>query len=173
VDASDRVIRLSYGARVPVDQEVLDWIRDAAAAAHSWESVSAALRARAQDGEDPRLRPFVLAFDYALHERSSTTRERAGEPFGAKLAGDGWRYPPALEDLTDEDLDAWRIALDAVEHPVARARLGDLLWERKAKPKSHLAARVACDGLVRVTQDSAWRAMDRVRCLSRALELAR
>lgn len=156
-----------------VDGEVLDWIRDAVLAADSWESVRAALQAHAPDGDDPRLRPFVFAFGYALHERSSSARERAGGPFGAMLAGDGWRFPPALSDMTGEDVEAWREALSAIDHPVAHARLGDLLWERKAQPDPHLAASVAFDGLLSVAEDTAWRGMDRVRCLSRALELAR
>ena len=89
------------------------------------------------------------------------------------LAGDGWRMPPALSDITDEDVDAWREAVAAVDHPVAHARLGDLLWERKAQPDPHLAASTACDGLLGVAENEAWRGMYRVRCLSRALELAR
>src|SRR5450759_2787853 len=111
-----------------VDGEVLDWIRDAVAAADSWDSVRAALQARDPDGEDLRLRPFVFAFGYTLHERFSSARERAGGPFGAMMAGEGWRIPPALSDITDEDVDAWREAVVAVDHPVAHARLGDLLW---------------------------------------------
>jgi len=156
-----------------VDREVLGWIGDAVAAADSWESVRAALQARDPDGEDPRLRPFIFAFGYTLHERVSAAREQAGGPFGAMLAGDGWRFPPALSDISDEDVEAWREARGAVNRPVAQARLGDLLWERKMQPDPHLAAGAACDGLVSVADNGAWRSMDRVRCLSRALELAR
>jgi hypothetical protein len=76
-------------------------------------------------------------------------------------------------DIGDEDVDAWREALMAVKHPVAQARLGDLLWERRSLPDPHLAAAAACDGLLNVAADEAWSAMDRTRCLSRALELAR
>jgi hypothetical protein len=156
-----------------VDGEVLDWIRDAVAAADSWDSVRAALQARDPDGEDLRLRPFVFAFGYTLHERFSSARERAGGPFGAMMAGEGWRIPPALSDITDEDVDAWREAVVAVDHPVAHARLGDLLWERRVQPDPHLAASTACDGLLNIVENEAWRDMYRVRCLSRALELAR
>jgi hypothetical protein len=156
-----------------VDDEVLEWMRDAVAAADSWDSVRAALQARDPNGEDLRVRPFVFAFGYTLHERFSSRRERAGGPFGAMIAGDGWRMPPALSDITDEDVDAWREAVAVVDHPVAHARLGDLLWERKAQPDPHLAAGTACDGLLGVAENEAWRGMYRVRCLSRALELAR
>ena len=152
-----------------VAAEVLDWIRDAAGVADSWASARAALQAR----DDARVSPFVIAFGYALHERSSAARERAGGPFGAMVAGDGWRFPPALEDIPDENLEAWRDVLAGVDHPAVHARLGGLLWVRKAQPDPHLAAAAACDGLVAVAENGAWRSMDRVRCLSRALELAR
>src|SRR5262249_29185177 len=78
-----------------------------------------------------------------------------------------------VADVEDADVDAWQDALDAITHPVAQARLGDLLWERKRAPDPHLAARAACDGLLELAEDQSWRGMDRVRCLSRALELAR
>lgn len=156
-----------------IDSEVLDWLREVAAAAESWESVRSALQEHDSEGGDPRLRPFVFAFGFHLHERSSNARERAGGPFGAMVAGDGWRFPPALEDIEDSDVEAWREAFESVEHHVVQARLGDLLWERKAQPRPDLAAAAACDALLDVVADEAWRIMDRVRCLSRALELAR
>ncbi|MFN8132082.1 MAG: hypothetical protein U0R70_11100 [Solirubrobacteraceae bacterium] len=156
-----------------VDDEILDWIRDAAAVADSWSSIGDALRTHDPQGEDPRLRPFVFAFAYTLHERFSSSRERAGGPYGAMIAGDGWRFPPSIEEIDDEDVEAWRSALAAIEQAVVRARLGDLLWVRKSRPDPHLAARVACDALLDVAENPAWRAMDRVHGLSRALELAR
>lgn len=156
-----------------VDAEVLDWVREAVASADSWEGIRSALQAHDPERDDPRLRPFVFAFGYALHERSSSARERAGGPYGAMIAGEGWRFPPALGDISDDDVDAWRVGLAEVVDPRAQARLGDLLWERKARPDPHLAAGAACDGLLAVARDDRWRSMDRVRCLSRALELAR
>jgi hypothetical protein len=110
-----------------VDEEVLDWLRDAATDADSWDSVRAALQRHDPDGNDPRLRPFIFAFAFHLHERFSSTRDRAGEPFGAMIAGDGWRFPPALPDIEPEDVESWRETFEAVDDPVIRARLGDLL----------------------------------------------
>jgi hypothetical protein len=88
------------------------------------------------------------------------------------LAGEGWRFPPALNDIPDEELEAWSEAVMAIEHPIVQGRLGDLLWERKVQPNPHLAARAACDGLLSISEDPAWRAMTRAHCLSRAFELA-
>jgi len=154
------------------DPELLDWIREAVAEAESWEEIRVSLQAHDSDGEDVRLRPFVFAFSYRLHERFASTRERAGSPFGAMVAGEGWRFPPALADIEEADIEAWQAALATIDHPAVQARLGDLLWERRAKPNPHLAAAVAVDGLLNLAANERWRSMERVHFLSRALELA-
>lgn len=156
-----------------IADDVAGWIREAAARADSWESVRSELQARDPEGKDLRLRPFIFAFAYALHERSSKARERAGGPFGAMLAGEGWRFPPAVKDVDENDVAAWREGVAEINHPVVQARLGDLLWVRKSRPDPRHAARAASDGLREVAADQNWRNIDRVRCLSRALELAR
>lgn len=155
-----------------IEPELLDWIREAVADAESWEDIRASLQARDPDGVDVRLRPFVFAFSYRLHERFASTRERAGGPFGSMLAGEGWRFPPALADVEEADITAWQAALAAIDDPAVRARLGDLLWVRRANPAPHLAAAVAADGLLALAADERWRSMERARFLSRALELA-
>lgn len=158
--------------RMSIDPELLDWIREAVAVAESWEEIRASLQAHDPDGEDARLRPFVFAFSYRLHERFASTRDRAGSPFGAMIAGEGWRFPPALADIDEADVAAWQAALAAINHPTVQARLGDLLWERRAKPAPHLAAAAAAEGLLDLAADERWRRMERIRFVSRALELA-
>ncbi len=155
-----------------IDPEVLDWIRGAVAGAESWEDIRASLQAHDPDREDVRLRPFVFALSYRLHERFASTRERAGGPFGAMVAGEGWRFPPALADIDEADVAAWQAVLAAIDDPAVQARLGDLLWERRAKPDPHLAAASAIDGLLALAADERWRSMERAHFLSRALELA-
>jgi hypothetical protein len=155
-----------------VDPELLDWIRESVAEAKSWEEIRASLQAHDPDGEDLRLRPFVFAFSYRLHERFTSTRERAGGPFGSMVAGEGWRFPPALADIEDADVAAWQSARTEIDHQAVQARLGDLLWERRVKPDPHLAAGAAADGLLDLAADERWGSMERAHFLSRALELA-
>lgn len=150
----------------------MSWIRDAVAEAESWEHIRASLQAHDPNGEDLRLRPFVFAFSYRLHERFTSTRERAGGPFGSMVAGEGWRFPPALADIEDADVEARQSARAEIDHPVVQARLGDLLWERRAKPDPHLAVGAAADGLLDLAADERWGSMERAHFLSRALELA-
>lgn len=155
-----------------IDPELLVWIREAVAGAESWEDIRASLQAHDPDGEDMRLRPFVFAFSYRLHDRFASARERAGSPFGSMVAGEGWRFPPALADIEEADITAWQAALAAINDPAVQARLGDLLWECRAKPDPHLAAAAAADGLLALAADERWRSMERAHFLSRALELA-
>jgi hypothetical protein len=120
---------LEVAARMSGDPELLDWIREAVVEAESWEGIRASLQAHEPpDGEDVRLRPFVFAFSYRLHERFTSTRKRAGGPFGSMVAGEGWRFPPALADIEEADIAAWQAALAAIDHPAVQARGGDPLW---------------------------------------------
>lgn len=155
-----------------LDPEVLGWLREATADPTSWQSIAGALRQHDPEGNDGRVRPFVFAFDYPLHEQYTARRERAGEPFGANVAGPDWRYPPPVAEIPDGDVKSWQDAFAALDGAAARARLGDLLWIRRRNPAPHLAAQGACDALLVVAADRRWRGMDRVTCLSRALELA-
>jgi hypothetical protein len=156
-----------------LDREILEELEHAVGVAKRWEDIRAHLQSVDPEGGDQRFRPFYFAFSYPLIEPGSSRRERAGGPFGAMIAGEGWRFPPAVADVEDSDVEAWAEAFDALEDPVVRARLGDLLWERRSEPRPDLRARAACDALLVLAQREDWPLMERSRCLSRALELAR
>jgi hypothetical protein len=158
---------------VPVDHEVLDRLREAATGASSWHHISRALAGSAEDAPDMRLRPFVFAFAYHLIDGLSDRRQQVGEPYGSMFSSDGERFPPFISDVADEDVDAWRDAFDSIELSVVRARLGDLLWIRRAKPRPDLTARGAVAGLLSLATDTAWRSIERTRLLARALEITR
>jgi hypothetical protein len=85
---------------------------------------------QALDAADPR-RGFLIwetwLYQYQLHR---TTQPR-GEDFGAffELA-DGGRHPPRVRDFPGEALGYFRLRLQTVECPSARARLADFLWLR-------------------------------------------
>jgi hypothetical protein len=166
-------VRLLVWAEMGIDPQVLELVSDAVAEADGWEAVAAALRPSDPEGKDVRLRPFVVAFSYRLRERYGPGGERPDGPFVSMMSGPGWQFPPPLQEIEEEDAQAWADTLEEIEHPVARARLGDLLWERKAPPNPGHWAGLACDALVELACAPAWRTMDRVHVLARALELAR
>lgn len=160
-----------------LDPEVTQLLGDALDDAENWEDVRRSLEAAELENKETRLRPFVFAFAYPLLERQSGRRDRAGEPYGAMVAGttdtgDPWRFPPAVSDVDVTDVEAWADAFDAFDHPLARARLGDLLWERKWTTEAHQKARLAADAFVELSRREG-RLMERAVGLSRGLELAR
>lgn len=156
-----------------LEPRIIEALRTSAEGAGSWEDVRRSLREIDPEGEEDELRPFHLAFAYSLLERTSKRRDRVGGPFGAMVAGEGWRFPPALPEIDDDDVEAWVDAFDVLEEPVLRARLGDLLWERRAGPRPDLRARGACDALMDLTEREDWSLIERARLITRALELAR
>lgn len=89
------------------------------------------------------------------------------------MAAETWRFPPALEDVEERDVDAWIEAADEVNDPVAASRLHDLLWERRAGQRPDTHARAAAKAYLSLSHESTWHAMERTRCVTRALELAR
>jgi hypothetical protein len=161
-------------AVVPVDDDILDRLREAATGATSWSSIRAALETGALEGEpDMRLRPFVFAFAYNLIDALDARRQSVGEPYGSMFSEGGVRFPPPIADVQDVDVEAWREAFDAIDLPTVRTRLGDLLWIRKARPRPDLAARGAIEGAIKVAAHTTWHPLHRTRILSRALELTR
>lgn len=156
---------------MPLDARIADALR-AADAATSWRDVSNSLHALDPDGEDLTVRPFYFAFSYTLLERTSPRRDRVGGPFGSWSAGEGWRFPPEVSTIEDADVRAWMDAFEEIDSPVVKARVGDLLFERRAGSRPDLYARGASDALLALVDRDEWADIERTRLLSRALELA-
>jgi hypothetical protein len=156
-----------------LDPQVLLHLREALEGQPDWLEVRMRLQRLAPEGREGAYRPFVFAFGYFLVERSQADRrERAGGPFGAAHRADGWRFPPAVADVEEADVQAWVDAVEALEDPVSSARLHDLLWERRARPRPDLDARAAADAYLELVELGGWHVMERTRCLTRAIELA-
>ncbi len=156
---------------MPLDERIADALR-ATDAETSWHEVSNSFRALDPDGEDLTVRPFYFAFSYTLLERISPRRDRVGGPFGSRIAGEGWRFPPEVSTIEDVDVQAWIDAFEEIDSPVVKARVGDLLFERRAGSRPDLYARGASDALLALVDREEWADIERTRLLSRALELA-
>jgi hypothetical protein len=156
-----------------VDPRVLQDLREALVGHPEWLDVRQRLERLAPEGKEASYRPFVFAFGYALIPKSGEERRaRAGGAFGPKNAVDGWQFPPPLAEVDDADVTAWQAVAEALDEPVALARLHDLLWERRARPRPDLHARAAADAYVEISGLKNWHPMQRTACVTRALELA-
>jgi len=156
-----------------LEQALISRLREALRDANSWLDVHSRLQELAPDHEDPLHRAFLDAFGYALIERSYyAARDREGGPFTAMFSGEGWQAPPRLSDVQPQAVAAWRDAADALDEPLAVSRLGDLLWEVKSKPRPDLRARAASDAYRVLAKEDTRPPIERVRYLTRGLELA-
>jgi hypothetical protein len=82
-------------------------------------------------------------------------------------------YPTPLSEVGDDQLQLWSELFDAVDHPVVRARFGDLLWIRRAGSAPHRRALATAEAYLALAERPGWHALDRATCLTRVLELAR
>lgn len=92
---------------------------------------------------------FVAAFQYDFIELAETQRRKQWGPYGPMLElTDGRVYPMPLKDIPDDSLDLWDDAVRSSTHPAVKARLHDLLWERRFGDRPDLHARKAADACV-------------------------
>jgi hypothetical protein len=142
-------------------------------AAARWWDVSDHLRAQAAtaslDPDEPLIRELLLAVSYQL-------RLEQGGPAGCKLGpgaevGD-FAWPPRIVGVAKDVVDLWRDVAELAEHPAARARFSDLLFERRegAVRDRALAAGTAYLAAVRSRQEAD---LDVAAFLIRAWDLAR
>lgn len=161
-------------ALVPLDPEIRERLAAVVMGATSWADIFERLRASVPDGEEPKHRALLHAFAYDLVSPEEVDRlAREGSVFGAMFEfADGRRMPPRLADVSDEDVEVWVDAFDAVDDPRLRSRVGDLLWSRRARPQPHLKGLAACEALVELSRVPDWEDLERTEGLVRALDLA-
>ena len=112
-----------------------------------------------------------LAFVYDLIDPSQDSRRNtAGGPYATMFESEAGAFPPRPADVVDEIRALWRSARDAVDDPILRARIGDLLYVAEGK-SAHAEGRAGARELVRLAGLTEWRPIDRAVCLSRAMEV--
>lgn len=78
----------------------------------------------------------------------------------------------AFVDEPDSEIIArWRVAYELAADLVLQARLGDLLWTYKSKPRPDLAAQTAIDAYLELAQR--WEGLEAMQCVARAADLSR
>jgi Domain of unknown function (DUF4209) len=115
---------------------------------------------------------LATAFEYRLAVRQASGR-RAETAFVPKFASpDGASYPSAVAEVPEEQCRLWAACAARSSSPVVRARLHDLLFERRyGNRRDH--ARAAVEGYLAIAQQDGGVAIRRADALVRALELAR
>jgi hypothetical protein len=119
------------------------------------------------------VKAFIRALDYYAR-RGSNARATADDRYGAMFTSrDGYEYPERLSSASTETVASWVDALrlfggnDAVV-----ARLADLLWTLKSRPRPDRYARTAQAAFARLWNRPELSAVSRSEALVRALEIA-
>lgn len=152
---------------------VAQLLDEAADGSDDWYRIGERLRELAVNEDQDLIGPVIAALQYDFIEPTETQRRNQWGPYGPMLElTDGRVYPLQLNDVPDDWLALWTEVLDHLRHPAARARLHDLLWERRWGSRPDLHARSAVDAYDELAA-TPWEPLYRAEALVRALELAR
>jgi hypothetical protein len=136
-----------------------------------WLELARTLESAANERESHGLRMLSMAFVYDLVAAGqSDRRATAGGPYATMWESSEGSYPPRVSDVLDEVRNGWRFVLDSVDDPIVGARLADLLYVAAGR-SAHVEGRRAAACFVALTSESAWTALDRAECISRAIEI--
>lgn len=120
---------------------------------------------------DPTVISLYKAFCYDLVTYLDPRFEDHGT-FAPMVEHDGQAFPLPIGTLQEEDVRPWVEIASLVDHPVILARLHDLLWEYKYKPRPDEHARAAIRGYLAI-RNSNLHPLHQAECLVRASEIAR
>jgi len=127
------------------------------------------LRDRITSPDDP-VAPLASAFDYMVIHRSDERFEQHG-PFAPMLETATGQYPPPLRELPDETVSLWEKLSSLVTHPYLKARLHDLLWERRWSDRPDRHASSAIESYLELRDEAS--GLEYADALMRAAEIAR
>lgn len=154
-------------------EDILQVITEAVQDATSFYSVADQLRKAVSDDPENPLLPFIYAFSYDYVEDPEVERRERWGPYAPMIElADGRVFPPPLEMIDENMIDAWTQVYEQSDSPIVRARLGDLLWLRKIGDRPDLYARSAISSNNELGGGN-WNELYRAYCLIRAFELSR
>lgn len=135
--------------------------------------LSSRMKAMLPEQLPDHVKSFLRALDYVQRHQSSP--KAAAEDLYAPMftSGDGYAYPEPLSEVAPDTELAWSDAMQLFgSSDVVVARLGDLLWCVKAKPRPDLSARAAQAAFRRLWSEKGLASVHRSDALVRALEIA-
>jgi len=142
------------------------------AATRWWADVGDQLRAHAAshglEPESPLIRELALAASYALR---TATDMKGGCALRPLADYEGYAWPPRIAEVGPEIVTLWRDVADRVQHPAARARFNDLLFERR-DGAGGLRAVAAITGYLEAARSRPQADLDIAQFLVRAWDLA-
>lgn len=127
------------------DKPTLEWHEVKAA----FEPIAAAAKDAGETIEEVEFEH--IAADLALYEEPCDWGTFYG-PWGSYETANGRLDRPSLSGITSACVDYWSKRMKTAQHPVLRARYGDLVWDLSQKVTNHKpsieAAHIAIDGYI-------------------------
>lgn len=146
-------------------------VRDALVGRPGWLDLARSLETEADAHASEGLKMLSLAFAYDLVAPAhGDRRATAGGPYASMFESEAGAFPPRPGDVVEEVRAMWRVARDAVDDPIVRARIGDLLYVAEGKA-AHEDGRAGARELVCLARAPEWTALDRAVCMARAVEV--
>lgn len=148
-------------------------ISEAIAESGEFYELSGRVKAALPEELPDAAKALIRALDY--HPRRPTDRPAsADDVYGSMVTtADGYSYPEALSSVTQATVAAWSdAAMLFTSNDVLNARLHDLLWCVRARPRPDVHARSAHAAFRRLWGDDAIAFVHRSDGLIRALDLA-
>ncbi|MDQ3739595.1 MAG: DUF4209 domain-containing protein [Actinomycetota bacterium] len=153
--------------------EELRAVRDALTGRPAPLDLARALEARAKEDDSERIMTLACAFMYDLVEASQDGRRAtAGGPYASMIGSGADAFPPQPADVPEQARAVWRVARDAIDDPIVRARIGDLLYVGLGKA-AYADGRSAAQALVELAAAGDWSPLDRAVAMGRAMEIAK
>lgn len=155
------------------DADLVEVISAALAQPGELYDLSSRVKADLPDDLPDHVKALVRALDY--HQlRASSARATPDDRYGSMFSTtDGYEYPERLSSTTAEISAAWADALVLFpENDVVVARLADLLWNLRVKPRPDRHARTAQAAFARLWSTRELSSVTRSDGLIRALEIA-
>jgi len=154
-----------------MDGDIEGLVREALMGEPTWMEAAERLRQHLPGHRDDALAAIIAAFEYGEIEPEQEELRAQWGRFGPLLVSSEGIYPTPLEHIDEETLAIWADAYDRIDDPLIRARFGDLLWERKVRPRPDIRARDAFDSYLVLAQRVGWHGIQRAHALFRALDL--
>lgn len=155
------------------DADLVASISEAIADVAEVYELSSRIKATLPDQLPDHVKSFLRALDY-MQRRQSSRGPAADDRYAPMFtSADGYAYPEPLSDVTPATVLAWCDAAQLFDsNDVVVARLCDLLWSVRARPRPDLRARAAQAAFRRQWGEKQLASVHRADSMVRALEIA-
>ena len=136
-------------------------------------NIASALRKRIPETADEATRATLWALSYRLISSWEEDERATYGPFAPMLELENTVFPPYVGDVSADALAIWDQLSSRLTAPTPRARLHDLLWERRYGSAPHLHARQAIQDYLSAATFPECGGLEVLDLLDRSLELAR